>query len=217
MNTNRPQKLRDSGSEHLSDELISTHVNDEATEEEKLAISQHLSECGDCATRLEDQLEIVMLLKALPAVPAPRSFALRAEVANPAIAWFRWMRLGTAFATLAFVALFAFNQAYVSMLSGQMPAMFEAPAAVSERAVSGGMAEEPASSDPQSTGVAKIVLESREVAKPSGPATAEMAAAKIEATGTSQSPVAGYEWVILAVAIMLSFSALGLWFLRIRR
>ena len=88
MNTNRPQKLRDSGSEHLSDELISTHVNDETTEEEKLAISQHLSECGDCATRLEDQLEIVMLLKALPAVPAPRSFALRAEVANPAIAWF---------------------------------------------------------------------------------------------------------------------------------
>ena len=217
MNTNRPQELLDSGSEHLSDELISTHLDDAATEEELLAVSRHLSECGHCATRLEQELEIVKLLRALPAVPAPRSFALRAEAANPAIAWFRWMRLGTAFATFAFVALFAFNQAYVSMLSGKMPAMFEAPAAVSERAVSGGMADEPASSDPQSAGVAKIVMESKEVAKPSGPATAEMAAANIEATDTSQSPVAGYEWVILAVAIMLSFSALGLWFLRIRR
>ena len=120
MNIDRPQERLFSGSEHPSDELISTYLDDEATEGERVAISGHLPDCGDCTTRLEQQREIAMLLKALPAVPAPRSFALRAEPPNPAQSWFHWMRLGAAFASFAFVAILTFNIAYVGTDAGRM-------------------------------------------------------------------------------------------------
>ena len=253
MNIDRPQELLFSGSEHPSDELISTYLDDEATEGERVAISGHLPDCGDCTTRLEQQREIAMLLKALPAVTAPRSFALRAEPPNPAQSWFHWMRLGAAFASFAFVALLTFNIAYVGTDAGRMslevreqavqleseamsssaeaPALTEAESAprakmspeVREQAVQleseamSSSEEAPASTDAESAPAAKRAIEAKEAAAQGEPAAAGMAAAKVGATGPPASPVAGYEWPMLAVAIVLSFSALGIWLLRIRR
>ena len=271
MNTDRPREPRLPDSEHPGDELISAYMDDEATEAERLAVSRHLPACEVCTSRLEELREISNLLGALPAVPAPRSFALPIEAANPAAAWFRWMRLGAAFATFAFVALFAFNISYVdtlvepaAMSLSEQAVVLESEALESEAVSS--MAEEPAPSDAQSASAIKPEMKSEEATEPSEPAPAEMAvvleseavstmtpapassqaqsapaakmavesleaeeaeestapasaemAARFEAQGTPASPVAGLEWVMLAVAIVLSFSACGIWLLRIRR
>ncbi len=217
MNTDLPQGPSHSGSDHASDELIATYLDGEATEAERHAISGHLPGCGDCETRLEQQQEIVTLLKALPAVPAPRSFAIPAEATNPALAWFQWMRAGAAFATFAFVALFAFNMVYVATDALHMELAISEQAVQLESEAMSGMVEAPAPSDAQSAPSAKRAAESESAAEPTEPAAAEMAEVRFDAPSSPVSPVAGYEWIVLAVAIVLSVSTLGIWLLRIRR
>ena len=80
-----------------------------------------------------------------------------------------------------------------------------------------GSEEAPASSEAESAPRAKRIMESEKALEPSEPAPVEMAAAKREAPGPPASPVAGYEWPMLAVAIVLSLLTLGIWLLRIRR
>ena len=59
--------------------LLSAYLDGEVTAPESRTVEEHLSECGACASELEELRAIVAVLRALPDLPVPRSFALERE------------------------------------------------------------------------------------------------------------------------------------------
>jgi anti-sigma factor RsiW len=99
-------------SEHeYVDESLSAYLDGELTLRERTRVEQHLKECQACAENLRTLRQTVALLKELPAVPAPRSFAVRPRVAKtrPAPAPSAWgyglLKGATAISALLFVLL----------------------------------------------------------------------------------------------------------------
>jgi anti-sigma factor RsiW len=64
-------------------ESLSAYVDSELTGRERARVEQHLKECQACAENLRTLRQTVALLKELPVIPAPRSFAVRPRVARP--------------------------------------------------------------------------------------------------------------------------------------
>ncbi len=56
--------------------LLSAYVDGQVTEPERRTVEEHLSGCGPCTSDLEELRATVALLRALPELPVPRSFAL---------------------------------------------------------------------------------------------------------------------------------------------
>lgn len=71
--------LRNRGkSEHdWVEQSLSAYIDDELSGTDKARVERHLRECQACARSLSTLRQTVALLKELPTVPAPRSFALR--------------------------------------------------------------------------------------------------------------------------------------------
>lgn len=63
-------------------ESLSAYIDGELTTRERTRVEQHLKECQACAEDLRTLRQTVALLKELPVIPAPRSFAVRPRVAK---------------------------------------------------------------------------------------------------------------------------------------
>jgi anti-sigma factor RsiW len=92
-------------------ESLSAYIDGELTARERTRVEQHLKECQACAEDLRTLRQTVALLKELPVIPAPRSFAVRPRVAKfrPAPAPSAWgyglLKGATAIAALLLVLL----------------------------------------------------------------------------------------------------------------
>ncbi|MFQ5856719.1 MAG: anti-sigma factor family protein, partial [Anaerolineae bacterium] len=69
---------RDRGNHvHLDIELLSAYIDGEVTPNEATRVEQHLPVCRRCTEELESLRWTVSLLREVPSVPVPRSFAIR--------------------------------------------------------------------------------------------------------------------------------------------
>lgn len=77
--------LRNLGkSEHeWAEESLSAYIDGELSAKEIARVEKHLQECQACTDNLVTLRQTVALLKELPTVPAPRSFALRPAPVRP--------------------------------------------------------------------------------------------------------------------------------------
>lgn len=78
------RKMGKSKHEWVEDSL-SAYLDGELSAQEKASVEEHLEKCRDCSDSLSTLRQTVALLKELPAVPAPRSFALRPTVVKPKV------------------------------------------------------------------------------------------------------------------------------------
>ena len=87
--------------------LLSAYVDGQVTESELAHVERHLGQCPECRLELESLRTTVGLLKRLPQLEAPRSFALSQEPVDvrwtPPTAWA--VRLAASVAGLLLVAL----------------------------------------------------------------------------------------------------------------
>jgi anti-sigma factor RsiW len=67
------------------EESLSAYLDGELSAREKAGVEKHLKECRACSENLSTLRQTVALLKELPAVPAPRSFALRPAMVKPKV------------------------------------------------------------------------------------------------------------------------------------
>ena len=71
-------------SEHQGvDESLSAYIDGELSPAEMERVVNHLQECRACSESLATLRQTVALLKELPLIPAPRSFAVRPAVSRP--------------------------------------------------------------------------------------------------------------------------------------
>lgn len=114
-------------------ETLSAYIDGELAGRERARVEQHLKECQACAENLRTLRQTVALLKELPVIPAPRSFAVRPRVARPRPApapsgWgYGLLKGATAIAALLLVLLIGGDVA-LHVLGG--PLLSWAPAAV---------------------------------------------------------------------------------------
>ena len=115
------------------EESLSCYMDGELSAAEKARVESHLHDCQACAYNLNTLQQTVALLKELPTVPAPRSFAVRpaAVTRKPAIAPPSWgfglLRGATALAALLLVLLVGGDLALHFVVGG--PLVSWAPAA----------------------------------------------------------------------------------------
>jgi anti-sigma factor RsiW len=89
--------------------MLSEYIDNCLDSEDRGVVERHLGICESCSSELESLQMTVQLLKRVPQVPAPRSFAI-SEVETGRVSVFEprrvgWLRPATAFATVALIAL----------------------------------------------------------------------------------------------------------------
>ena len=81
------------GDRHCSLETVSSFLDGALREREMQRVESHLASCTDCAQHIEEMRSVVGVLRMMPTVPAPRSFAIpapaRVFVAEPARPWWQ--------------------------------------------------------------------------------------------------------------------------------
>ena len=103
--------LRKKSEHQWVDESLSAYTDGELSPAEMERVEKHLQECRACSASLATLRQTVALLKELPLVPAPRSFAVRPAVprARPSLAPPAWgyglLKGATALAALLLVLL----------------------------------------------------------------------------------------------------------------
>jgi hypothetical protein len=119
-------------------EMLSAYLDGELSPKEQARVEKHLAQCADCAQNLHTLRQTVALLRGLPLVAVPRSFAIRpAEVARrpsvvPARRTYAYLRAATVLATVLLAVVLAGD----AFLTGLAPYLTPARApAVIEREV----------------------------------------------------------------------------------
>jgi hypothetical protein len=121
-----------------AEELISAYLDKRVSAEEKDFFERHIASCAGCRAQLEATQSMVVALRAMPVMKAPRSFVLPREMARPPrrsfLSLYPALRLATVVAAMAFVVLFA-GDLLISRSSGAnapqfIPAAAPAPAAL---------------------------------------------------------------------------------------
>jgi hypothetical protein len=103
--------LRKKSEHQWVEESLSAYVDGELSPREKRRVEEHLKECRACSESFTTLRQTVALLKELPVLTAPRSFAIRPAVVRPKpvrapSAWgYGLLRGATALATLLLVLL----------------------------------------------------------------------------------------------------------------
>ncbi len=121
-----------------AEELISAYLDKRTSAEEQIFFERHVASCADCRAQLEATRSMVVALKAMPAVKAPRSFVLPREMARQPrqsfLSLYPTLRLATVIAAMAFVVLFAgdllINQSVGRGAPQSIPAAAPAPAVI---------------------------------------------------------------------------------------
>jgi anti-sigma factor RsiW len=114
-----------------AEELISAYLDKRVSAEEQKFFERHIASCADCRAQLETTRSMIVALKAMPAVKAPRSFVLPREMAKQPqrsfLSLYPALRLATVVAAMAFVVLFA-GDLLISRSSGSAPQSIPAAA-----------------------------------------------------------------------------------------
>jgi anti-sigma factor RsiW len=121
-----------------AEELISAYLDKQVSAEEREFFERHIASCANCRAQLEATRSMIVALRAMPAVKAPRSFVLPRELAKQprrsVLSLYPALRLATVVAALAFVVLFAgdllINQSGGSNAPQSVPAAAPAPLAM---------------------------------------------------------------------------------------
>jgi hypothetical protein len=124
--------LRNKSEHQWVEESLSAYIDDELTPRERARVEKHLEECQACADQLATLRQTVALVKELPMLRAPRSFAVRpaAVRAKPSPAPPAWgyglLKGATALAALLLVLLIggdlALQVVHVTSLGSWAPA-----------------------------------------------------------------------------------------------
>jgi Putative zinc-finger len=99
--------------DHIADQILSAAIDDQLTPDEARAANAHLETCVVCQARLDELRSVVGLLRALPAIEAPRDFSIGPRlVADPPNVvrlrrWYGVARAGAASLAAVFVFLSA--------------------------------------------------------------------------------------------------------------
>ena len=106
-----------SGDQHCSLETVSSFLDSVLRDREMLRVETHLASCEACAKQVEEMQAVVGVLRAMPMVAAPRSFAIPvpaapAYVSSPSRPWWQpapmvGFRAVAAAAALALAVVFA--------------------------------------------------------------------------------------------------------------
>jgi len=160
---------------HLTDEQISTYLDDRLAPAERASASAHLGQCEECSKTLQDFRFTVDTLRALPDPPLPRSFLIvqtpRTSFWSRILSWSTGIRGLAAVAAALFVVMLSADFSAISSPAGITPI---APSA-QPRAISTGM-----SSDSQPANAASYGASASRVsdAAPGPPASAPTSVAR---------------------------------------
>jgi hypothetical protein len=100
-------------------ELLSAYLDGQVTADERVALDRHLATCAGCRRQLDELNWTVELLRELPAVPVPRSFAVPVTGPTPAGRFWSWLtgdrgflflRGATALVTALLVVVFSLDR-----------------------------------------------------------------------------------------------------------
>ena len=194
---------------HRAEELISAYLDKRVSAEEREFFERHLASCADCRAQLEATRSMVVALRAMPAVKAPRSFVLPREMAKQPkrsfLSLYPALRLATIVAAMAFVVLFAgdllINQSAGAGAPQSIPAA--APAPVVMQAPAASRAAAPTQEPAAEADNAATTAPAGSAAPMAGAGTAKMSAtvpiteattlseptATPEATGSAKAPL----------------------------
>ena len=118
------------GSHHKIRESLSSYVDGEVTEAERLQVERHLETCADCRAEADSLRSLVGLLRRMPEIEPPRSFTLAEAPAPvrgmPALQW----ALRTTALSTAFVLAVVFSADLAGVLPGDPAGIGVAPAPV---------------------------------------------------------------------------------------
>ncbi len=118
------------GSHQRIRESLSSYVDGEVTDAERLQVERHLETCADCRAEADSLRSIVGLLRRMPEIEPPRSFALAEAPAPvrgmPALQW----ALRTTALSTAFVLAAVFSADLAGVLPGDPAGIGVAPAPV---------------------------------------------------------------------------------------
>src|SRR6476620_10850680 len=110
---------------HLTDEQISTYLDDRLAPQERASASAHLGQCDECSETLQDFRFTVHALRALPDPPLPRSFLIvqtsRTSFWSRLMSWSTGIRGLAAVAAALFVAMLSADFAAISSPAGITP------------------------------------------------------------------------------------------------
>jgi hypothetical protein len=112
--------------DHLADEVLSAHIDDQLSPAEALSAHAHLTVCAECQARLEELRSVVVLVRNMPSLEPPREFALDPRpVGAPSNVirlrrWYAVVRVGAASLAAAFVIL-SVGTLYVDSRPGATP------------------------------------------------------------------------------------------------
>ncbi len=107
---------RRSNEPHASQTMISSYVDSALSNKEIEQVDFHIASCGFCAQKIDEIRAVVGVLRAMPTVPAPRSFAIpipaRSWVPEPSRPWWSptplmGLRAAAAGAAIALAVVFA--------------------------------------------------------------------------------------------------------------
>lgn len=174
---NSGRNLNQGNHVHLESELLSAYIDGEVTPDEAARVEQHLPTCRHCADELESLRWTVNLLREVPPIPVPRSFAVRLADLEPEPVQRRplprWLLNGLQWATAATALLMMLLIAADFLNLGQpaLPAAFMLNTKVERAApMVAGEAREPAAEQAEAPLVATIQTEREEVVElSSGP------------------------------------------------
>jgi anti-sigma factor RsiW len=144
--------------DHIDDELLSTLVDDQLTQDEKTLVQAHLASCLACQDRLEELRSVAVLLRRMPEAELPREFKLGPRVvADPPNVvrlrrWYAVVRTSAASLAAVFVLL-SVGALYVDSRPGSTPTN-QAPA---PQVVSGPAAATQGAPSPEAPGVKAAV------------------------------------------------------------
>ncbi len=115
------------GQGHKRDQL-SAYIDNQLSPAEVEDVRRHLEQCPTCAEELRTLREAVMLLRELPPVPLPRSFALVEPARKPLFDLRGLFRPRWAYPALQYATVIS-GFLLVVLLSGDLSAQFAAPRA----------------------------------------------------------------------------------------
>ena len=185
------------------EQLLSAYVDGEATAEEACEVEELLASSGDARRELAEIQATVDLVRGLPELELPRSFALDAAPKKRWTLWWPSVRmtgLATSVATMLLVGLVAGDMLDVLVQTQTMydeeyasdsePAVAAAaPARAPESAAAAAM-DAPASPEPEAAVMKSVAGQDESVPVPAAPAAAAPRMAKVE---SSDEPAAAMQ------------------------
>jgi anti-sigma factor RsiW len=122
-------------SEHQRiEEMLSAYLDGELSPKEQARVEEHLAQCADCAQNLHTLRQTAALLRQLPPVAVPRSFAIRPAPAAPRLGIFQmrrtyvYLRAATAVATVLLAVVLGGDAFFTGLTPYLVPA--RAPEAI---------------------------------------------------------------------------------------